>query len=170
MGQSLFLHSDRQPFHLSVGVLVYRADGRMLVHYHAEAAVRGQRYRDLYVLVRESVEDAETLEEAVHRGVREETGASVVVHAFLGDLHERWTIADGADHDWQKTTVYFLVELTEWDPGRRDPNDPEAGSNLLWLEPRELELKLDDTARRYPQMETGEGEIVRRALNWLEKE
>jgi ADP-ribose pyrophosphatase YjhB (NUDIX family) len=136
---SLFQHTPQNLFHISVGAVLVDKDGRIRVHKRTKEKTP-PKYEDalgglpeMYVLMHESLENNETLEEAVHRGLREEFGASGELSRYLGSIQA--TIKSPAGYDFEKTTLYFEVFLTE--EGER-PEDDEAYTELLWMEPNEL--------------------------------
>ena len=138
---SIYQHTVENPFHISVGAVLVNGEGEVCVHTFAtselpediRSAIDTER---VYILMRESVEDGETLTEAVERGLKEEFGAFGTVTKYLGSLRGRASSPKGV---FQKTTLYFLVELGEM--GER-PDDEESHSELQWIEPQQLIEKM----------------------------
>lgn len=136
---SIYQHTVENPFHISVGAVLVNEKGEVCTHAFSRSElpedVRAAIDTDrVYILMRESVEDGETLVEAVERGLKEEFGALGTVKRYLGSLRGRAMSSKGFG-TFQKTTLYFLVELTSM--GER-PDDDESSSELEWLEPRVL--------------------------------
>lgn len=134
--KKLFQYSEENPYHISVGAVLVK-DGKILLHRHVRAEMP-EKYRkfldDLetaYTLMRESLENGESLEEAVLRGIKEEFGAEGTIVRYLGSI-------DAALPKFgirQKTTLYFEVTCTAL--GERSPQDEEANSKLEWYTPDE---------------------------------
>lgn len=141
---SIYQHTTENPFHISVGAVLVNGTGEVCAHTFAakdlpediRSAVDTER---VYILMRESVEDGETLTEAVARGLQEEFGATGRVIKYLGSLRGRALSSKGFG-SFQKTTLYFLVELEQ--TGERPDDDDESSSELEWVEPRLLLEKM----------------------------
>lgn len=165
---SLYQAKRIQPYHISVGGLAHNAEGKILVHKRMRAGAPEQFAADffdreeLYLLMRESLEGDETLEQAVHRGLHEEFGAKGIVENFLGSLQ---TIVPGKGDDWswQKTTLYFSTLIAEAGERKRDE---ESFSVLEWHDPAFLlgHMKGQGGARR-PDLD--ESTIVERYVALL---
>lgn len=130
---SIYQHTVENPFHISVGAVLVNERGEICVHTFPvselpediQSALTVDR---LHILMRESVEEGETLSEAVLRGLQEEFGATGTVTRYLGSLRGQASSPKGV---FQKTTLYFLVELGAM--GER-PLDEESSSELQWIE------------------------------------
>lgn len=137
---SIFQHTPTSPFHLSVGAVVVNETGAILVH-HAYKDKIPEKYAsifgsntDIWYLMRETVENNESLEHAVLRGVQEEFGieqCSIV--RYLGSIQ---AIDDHEPTSFEKTTLYFLV--TPGNVGARPIADAESHTDLEWRTPEEL--------------------------------
>ena len=95
--RSKYQNQEGQPFHISVGAILVNQEGEICVHAVQKRDVR-QDVREAmdsvgidtaYYLMRESLEDGETLEEAVLRGIYEEFGATGTVTKYLGAISGR---------------------------------------------------------------------------------
>lgn len=80
-------------------------------HYFKEVVLKGrdnykdQVFKDFYIVMRETPELGETLEEAVYRGLMEEFGIEGTIKTYVGSIkanlpHYGFTV--------EKTTLYFL--------------------------------------------------------------
>jgi len=96
--QHFFQASKTQPYHLSVGAVLFDEKGRIACHHFKE--VFG--HKDIYILMRESMEDEETIFMTLHRGLKEEFGATGKPIAFLGSLSG---FLDYSNLPFDKTTV-----------------------------------------------------------------
>ena len=108
----LFQHSQDNPFHISVGALLVNDKGEILVH-KARAADMDSEYRyklggldEAYILMRESLENGETLEKGVARGLKEEFGVEGKIERYLGSLQFE---VEG----FEKTTLFFQVSFVK---------------------------------------------------------
>lgn len=153
-----FQAKQSQPYHLSIGAVLFDEEGRIACHHFKE--VRG--YKDIYILMRESMEDGEPPLETMHRGLREEFGATAQPIAFIGCL-------SGYLPDlllpFEKTTLYIVCKVIDWDPAKRDLADPEAASTIEWIEPEVLiQLMQEQGIRFNHRADADESEMVKRAI------
>ena len=81
-GTPFFQASKTQPYHLSIGAVLFNQEGCIACHHFKE--IFG--FKDIYILMRESMEDDETPLMTLHRGLKEEFGATAYPIAFLGCL------------------------------------------------------------------------------------
>ena len=152
---SRYQHSAASPFHISVGAVLVNDEGKVCVHKRTKETVPPE-FRDklgtlgeLFVLMRESLEEGETLAECVMRGVHEEFGAEGELGTYLGSVQTR--ITPGTPYEFEKTTLYFTVRLTSI--GVR-PEDEESDSELEWHDPEFLIERM-----RAQGEQTGRGDI-----------
>lgn len=137
----LYQHSERSPFHISVGAVLVNEKGKICVHKRTlENTPEKYHYAmgglpELVILMRESLENGETPEKAVLRGIKEEFGAEGEVLAYLGSLQVRVQTREA--HAFEKTTLYFSVRLISQNESERE-KDGEGGSELVWYTPAEL--------------------------------
>lgn len=153
-----FQASEKQPYHLSIGAVLFNEEGKVACHYFKE--IFG--HKDVYILMRESMEDEETPLTTLHRGLKEEFGARAEPIAFLGCLSG---YLQDPRLSFEKTTLYIACRLIEWNPEARDPNDPEASSTILWLKPEELIALMQKQGERFAgRVDADESEMVRRGV------
>lgn len=153
-----FRASHSQPYHLSIGAVLFNEKGEIACHHFKE--IYG--YKDIYILMRESMENDETPFTTLHRGLMEEFGATATPVAFLGSLSG---YLFDAHLPFEKTTLYIACRLLEWNPEKRDLNDPEASSTIEWLEPEVLIDIMKKQGNRFPgRVDADESEIVRRLV------
>jgi isopentenyldiphosphate isomerase len=153
----LFQHSPDNPFHISVGVLLVNEQGEILVH-KARAADMDPEYRyklggldEAYILMRESLENGETLEQGVARGLQEEFGVEGNIERYLGSLQFE---VEG----FEKITLFFQVSFVKQD--KRLAGDAEGFTELVWMEPKVLVEHMRDQGARATRKDLDESKIV----------
>lgn len=154
-----FVGQKKSPFHLSVGAIVM--NGKTEIYCHHLLNVRGKM--DAYLLMRETVEPNETLENALRRGLGQEFGMKAKIVGYLGSVTSSFKNWQGANI--QKTTLYFLckpigmpkiVKHMESHYGERSVREWENASFLI----RQMKRQ----ARVLKRSDFDESEIVARAV------
>lgn len=158
--KSLFSATVKQPYHLSIGAVLFNQNGQIACHHFKN--FHGQEH--LYILMRESMENDETLIMTLNRGLKEEFGATAKPIAFLGGL---MGFLYDSKLPFEKTTIYIACELIDWDPSLRYPDDPEGMSTIEWLEPNDLIAIMIEQGKRLKRVDVDESEMIRRALNFV---
>lgn len=160
--QKFFQATKQRPYHLSIGAVMFDDQGRVACHHYAIAF----GHKDVYILMRESMENEETITTTLHRGLKEEFGAVARPVAFLG---AQSGIIPGSKYPFEKTTLYVVCESLECDPSKRDMNDPESASTILWMQPDELISLMQKQGERCKRIDLDESEMVKRALPYIKK-
>ncbi len=156
-----FQASQTQPYHLSIGAVLFDKNGCIACHHFKE--ILG--HKDIYILMRESMENNETPIMTLHRGLKEEFGATAQPIAFLGCLSG---YLPGYPLSFEKTTLYIACQLVDWNPENRDFEDPEASSTIEWLKPDVLIALMEQQGIRFHhRIDADESEMIRRALPYL---
>lgn len=156
-----FQANKNQPFHLSIGAVLFDQNGRIACHHFKE--IYGKK--DVYILMRESMENDETPFMTLHRGLKEEFGATAKPVAFLGCLSGN---LPDQRFPFNKTTLYIACEVIHLDSGERNLDDPEASSIIEWIEPHELISLMQKQGERYDhRVDADESEIIKRALSYI---
>jgi ADP-ribose pyrophosphatase YjhB (NUDIX family) len=165
---NLFKHKESAPFHISVGAVLVNNKGKILTHKRTTETTPKEFLHTMgglsetYILMRESLEDNETLENAVHRGLQEEFGAEGKIRKYLGAifipaLHAKTRI-------FEKTTLYFKVELIRI--GERPMDDGESHTELVWMEPKELLIQMRNQGSRTEREDLDESKIIESYLKY----
>ncbi len=171
MRDKFYQHSDEQPYHISVGAVLYNDSNNICVHHFVRDAVpQNMQYlmngvTDLYLLMRESIENGETIDEAVARGVQEEFGARGVIEKYIGSTEHRAKTRDG---DYWKTTLYHSVRLIGM--GERPKDNAEVFSIIEWIEPPKLMEIMKEQGRKTAFSDFDESKIIERFLQTYEIE
>ncbi len=160
---AFFQASKKQPYHLSVGAVIFDQEGRIACHHFRE--ILG--HKDVYILMRESMENNEPPLKTLERGLQEEFGATAQPVAFLGSLSG---YLPDARLSFEKTTLYIACQLINWNPDNRDLNDPEASSMIEWLEPDVLISIMQKQGVRFQhRVDADESEMIKRALPYIQQ-
>jgi NADH pyrophosphatase NudC (nudix superfamily) len=160
---ALFQHTQQSPYHISVGAVVVR-DGKIAVHKHVKSHAPTHvhdLFEDLavmYTLMRESIEDGESLEEVALRGMREEFGIEGRVVRYLGSIQSHIPLMGG----FEKTTLY--VECACVTQAGRPTDDEEAYTEIEWYAPQELLRLFETQERNTKRVDLHEAKIVRAYL------
>lgn len=156
-----FQATKKQPYHLSVGAVLFDQKGLIACHHFQE--ILGQK--DVYILMRESMENDETPFMTLQRGLKEEFGATAEPVAFLGSLSGK---LPHTRLPFEKTTLYIACKLINWNPAERDLNDLEATSTIEWLEPELLISLMQKQGIRFNhRVDADESEMIQRALPYI---
>jgi len=150
------------PAHLSVGAVLFDSENKVAGLYFQEIKTEDNYFyglKDVYFLMRESLELGETLEQAVYRGLMEEMGAGGEIKAFLGSIK---TTFEKNNIPIEKTTLCFLVKLISFDESRC-LEDGDICAEIKWLPIDELILKMRNQAKRLQIDDLDESEILERA-------
>lgn len=158
-------HSPDSPYHLSVGAVVFNDQGLVLIHRFDSELPENPFSTTIYTLIRESMEPNETIEAALARGIKEETGSEAGLVAFLGSLRCIARNTEDESKSFEKTTLYFTMRLADWRPEERLKDDPEVGSDLRWRDPEELVSLMQKQGKVTKSADLDESEVIKRLIS-----
>lgn len=158
--RDFFRASSDQPYHLSIGAVLFDQKGRIACHHFKE--ILG--HKDIYILMRETMEAEETPLMTLARGLMEEFAAVAQPIAFLGCLSGP---SIEKELSYEKTTLYFACQLTDWSPKLRNLQDTEGTSIIEWIEPDQLIALMERQGKRFNRVDADESEVIKRALAYI---
>ncbi len=164
--KNYFQGNNEHPRHVSVGAVLVNGNDEVCAHHFdskngSEFAGywKDQGLDDFYILMRETVEMGETLEQTVHRGLLEEFGAEAEIVDYLGSIQSRFK-HKGSEVEIEKTTLYFLCKLKSQDLGKRSKNDVECESVLEWHSPEFLIEKMKFQGTKFNRQDLDESSVL----------
>ncbi|MDQ5913848.1 MAG: hypothetical protein QG623_467 [Patescibacteria group bacterium] len=146
----------QKPYHISVGAALVNSKGQIACHHFID---HPKLNNEAFILMRETMEPNETIEDTLRRGLMEEFGAEGDLIAYVGSLVKQYKAGEATV---QKTTLYFLVKLNEISEDRRDPDDPESGSTIEWHRSEKLAQLMKSSALKLGLPDMDESEIIER--------
>ncbi|MFA6197780.1 MAG: NUDIX hydrolase [Patescibacteria group bacterium] len=155
-----YISTKEHPYHLSVGAIVLNKRGEVLCHRYESKQVNGDTVKNLHLLVRETLEPGEVLEDALHRGLWEEAGARVKIVTFIGSIVSKFPRQDVFV---QKTTLYYLCRLESIEINKRDTDDAEADSEIIFLPIDELINRMKQQSIGLERTDLDESRVLEKA-------
>lgn len=172
--KNYFQGNNDHPRHVSVGAVLVndgstgspQEKGKICAHHFNSKSGsefagywKDQGLDDFYILMRETVEMGETLEEATHRGLLEEFGAEAEIIDYLGSIQICFKHR-GSEVEIEKTTLYFLCKLKNQDLSKRSRGDVEYESVLEWHSPEFLIEKMKSQGAKFNRQDLDESSIL----------
>ena len=166
MENNYFRGDKEQPYHLSVGAIVRNEKGEVACHYfktitHSDVGT----ITDLYILMRETMEKNESIEECLARGLRKEFGMTATLKGFAESIVCHFSRADEPQTVIEKTTLYFLCDFVALDESQREEGDIEATSEIRWVQPAELIGKMKEQGVRNKREDMDESKVLEGLLS-----
>ena len=160
MIQNYFQGTIDHPYHLSIGAVVRNEEGNICCHYFEKFSVKGMgTFENFVLLMRETIEQHESIEECLARGLMEEFGMKAELKSFIGSIVSKFKIHD-SDIIMEKTTLYFLCDFISMDMKMRKKDDVESGSEIKWFSPEEIISKMKEQGRRYGREDADESSVI----------
>lgn len=164
MEGTYFQGNSLHPQHISVGGVLVNERGEVCCHHFFTKDLKGywadEKIDDFYILMRETLEPNETLEQALVRGLKEEFGVEGEFIDYIGSIEGHF-LHKGVDI--QKTTLYFLVKLIYQDISTRGKGDIEDKSVIEWRSPDYLIPLMKEQTIRFGRTDLDESSILERA-------
>ena len=167
MKNNIYKGTAEHPFHLSVGAVLVNNKNEICCHYFKKFKSKTDliELENFYILMRETLESKETLEQAVLRGISEEFGATGDILDYVGSIKSQF---NRLNTPVEKTTLYFLVKLNNFDLSLRMKDDEEKLSEIQWHPIDFLISKMKDQSQRYKRTDIDESNILERVKNMLD--
>ena len=156
-----FQGNKNHPQHLSVAAVLMNDKGEICVHHLNQTnPLKGywtdQGIIDAYLLMRETPEPGESLEQTLHRGLLEEFGATAEIKDYIGSIQSHFK-NEGVEIE--KTTIYFLCSLKDQDLSKRS-GDIESKTDLEWHTKEFLIPKMKEQSTKYGRTDVDESSIL----------
>ncbi len=164
---SFYKYSKTKPFHISVGGLLFNDNYEICVHHFFKENIPNDLHflmdyqKEVFHLMRESLEGNEPLQDAVVRGMKEEFGADVAVDMYLGAKVD--IITSPTEKPFEKLTIYHSAKLVSL--GERLDFDAESKSKMEWYSADDLLKIFDEQCAKTKRPELDERIIVERFKN-----
>lgn len=163
--KSLYKNSTEYPYHLSVGVVLFNRKGNILCECFGKETCYKLigKEQDMRVLIRETLEEGETLREAVARGLREEVNMSGEIICLLGSKED---LVIEKEKTFLKTTVYFLVKTNE-ETVSEEGSDDGVSFTIEWHTPENLSRLMNEQSDGLERTDLNESDIILRAEKYI---
>lgn len=167
MSKNIFQSSKEFPFHVSVGAVLTNVSGLTCCHFYKKADLpwESEGKSDLYLLMRETMHTNETIESAIERGLMEEFGAKGEIKSYIGSIISTFPLHGGKTLV-EKTTLYFHVRVTDFNPALRDKDEIESKSEILWIKPEDLIKLFTEQGKKYERDDIDESKIIENYLKY----
>lgn len=166
--KNYFKGTKEHPYHLSVGAVAINEKNEICCHYFKE--IKGHKsfleFKNFYILMRETMEMGETIEQTLHRGLMEEFGITGEIIDYIGSTRDEY-FDPGKDSRIEKTTLYFLVKTKSFKPELRSQEDVERESNIEWRSYDYLIEKMKEQGKRFNNDSLNESGIVEKIKNYI---
>lgn len=154
-----FQGTKENPYHISIGAAVMNKEGKICHHYFEK--ILG--YENIVLLMRETIEENETIEQCLHRGLMEEFGMKAELKSYIGSIVSKFKIGD-TGINMEKTTLYFLCDFISQDESLRSQEDIERESEIKWFDPKDLIVKMKEQGKRLNREDMDESSVVERVI------
>jgi len=165
-----FQGTKNSPYHISIGAVVRNTEGKICCHYFNELTYSTiGTLSNLYLLMRETIEPNEKIEECLARGLMEEFGMKASLNSFVGSIVSHFPVmVDSLDTGvvMEKNTLYFLCDFVSIDESHRnsEEGDIEAKSEIKWMDPEDLIIKMKEQGKRLGREDADESSVIERVI------
>ncbi|GIW58776.1 MAG: hypothetical protein KatS3mg086_061 [Candidatus Dojkabacteria bacterium] len=125
---NIHTQNPNYPFHISVGAVVLNSKKQVALQYFKHNA----GHDNVYYLMRESLQDNNTIEQTLANGLMKEMGITAQIRHFVGSRVTNFLDSDG--NEITKTTIYYLCDLVSIDESQKDPENPEGVSEVKFFD------------------------------------
>ncbi len=165
-----FRGNSEHPYHLSVGAVIVNNKNEICCHYFEKntdhTAFKG--FTDFYLLMRETMELGETVEDTLHRGMMEEFGITGEIVSYLGSIKSEYEARNSNPSVMiEKTTLYFQVSLTTFNPDKRSSEDIQNQAKIEWHSADFLISHMKEWGKRYKNTTLDESSILERVKLYI---
>ena len=158
-----FQGNFEHPQHISAGAILLNERGEVCCHHLFTKNLKGywadEEIDDFYLLMRETIQHDESLEEALHRGLMEEFGATGELVDYVGSIKSSFK---HKGVEVERTTLFFLCKLKTLDAARRSDHDIEGKSVIEWQTPEYLIPRMKEQSVKYGRTDIDESSILER--------
>ena len=159
-----FQGTKNSPYHISIGGVVMNKEGKIACHYFESLNHKsGLMFKDFVLLMRETIEENESIEECLHRGLMEEFGMKAELKKYLGSIVSHFPIVN-SDIIVEKTTLYFLCDFISQDESLRSQEDIERESEIRWFDFEELVVRMKEQGKRLGREDMDESSVIENLL------
>jgi len=166
--QNYFQGNNEHPRHISVGGVVVNEKKEVMVHHFVRGDLPGYwpdlGINNFYILMRETLEPNETLEQALYRGLKEEFGVTAELVDYLGSIKCNFKKNTDGAVEIEKTTLYFLCTFKSQNLSERNTDDIEGKTEVEWHLPEFLIPKMKEQAQKYDRADIDESAILEKLL------
>jgi len=165
MTNNYFQGTKINPYHISIGAVVRNEKGEICCHYFKKFEHKSVgSFENLYLLMRETIEPNETIEQCLARGLMEEFGITANMVSYLGSIQSKFPIVN-SEIVVEKTTLYFLCDFISINESQRKPDDLEASSEIVWVEPNKLIEIMTEQGIKTNREDADESVIIKRLID-----
>lgn len=164
MNKNYFQGTTTHPYHISIGGVVRNEEGKICCHYFDSITHESVgTLTNFVLLMRETIEENETIEECLARGLMEEFGIVANLNRYIGSITCKFKVSE-SPVEIEKTTLYFLCDFVSIDEQQRKEDDIEAKSIIKWFTPDELILRMQEQGKRLHRDDTDESSIIKNLI------
>jgi len=158
--KNYFQMSKDSPYHISIGAVVMNDKNEICCHHFDKISIGGFLFENIYILMRETIEPNESIEQCLERGLREEFGMKAELVSYLGSITSLLDLKDLPRVE--KTTLYFLCKPISFDFNKRKVGDPESSSNIEWIKVDDLIPLMKKQVEKYNREDADESKVLMR--------
>ena len=168
MSKTYFQGHSEHPQHISVGAVIVNEKNEVCCHHFHANDLKGywveEKLDDFYLLMRETINPNDSLEQTLYRGMLEEFGIIGEMIDYIGSIQSHFK---HKGVEVEKTTIYFLCRLTEQDLSKRDTSDIEGETEVEWQTIDFLIPIMKSQAKKYGRTDVDESSVLEKIKAYL---